>query len=73
MMLRSASLSMGAGGAAPFRLRSLKVSDPDILIFDGVDDNGNMVQLLQHHSQMAVMLVAVPKLEEKPFRMGFVS
>jgi len=36
--------------------------------FDGVDDRGNVVQLLQHYSQMALMLVAVPKLDETPFR-----
>src|SRR5687767_10882094 len=61
----------GSGSAAPFRLRSIKASNPDILILDGIDDNNNAVRLLQHHSQMAIMLVAVPKLEEKPFRMGF--
>jgi hypothetical protein len=62
---------VGSGSAAPFRLRAMKVSNPDILIFDGIDDRGNVVQLLQHYSQMALMLVAVPKLEERPFRIGF--
>jgi Family of unknown function (DUF6173) len=64
---------VGSGSAAPFRLRAIKASKPDILIFDGVDDNGNVVQLLQHYSQMGLMLVGVPKLEEKPFRIGFTS
>jgi hypothetical protein len=63
---------VGSGSAAPFRLRSMEASNPDILILDGADDN-NAVRLLQHHSQMAIMLVAVPKLEEKPFRMGFTA
>ncbi|MGC2775183.1 MAG: DUF6173 family protein [Bradyrhizobium sp.] len=62
---------VGSGAAAPFRLRDIKVSNPDILIFDGIDDNGNDVQLIQHHTQMAVMLVVMPKLNEKPFRIGF--
>ena len=62
---------VGSGSAAPFRLRGIKASNPDILIFDGVDAKGNVVQLLQHYSQMALMLVAVPKLEERPFRIGF--
>jgi Family of unknown function (DUF6173) len=62
---------VGSGSAAPFRLRAIRASNPDILIFDGVDDRGNVVQLLQHYSQMALMLVVVPKLEERPFRMGF--
>jgi hypothetical protein len=59
------------GSGAPFRLHSVRISNPDILIFDGIDENNNVVQLLQNYSQMAIMLVAVPKLEEKPFRMGF--
>jgi hypothetical protein len=64
---------VGSGSAAPFRLRAINVSNPDILIFDGVDDKGNVVQLIQHYSQMALMLVAVPKLEERPFRIGFTA
>ena len=64
---------VGSGSAASFRLRSVEVSNPDILIFNGVDDNGNIVQLLQHYSQMAVMLVVVPKLNDKPFRIGFTT
>lgn len=59
------------GMASPFHLRSIAYSDPDILIFTGIDTNGNQVQLLQHHSQMGIMLVAVKKLEETAFRMGF--
>ncbi|MGY4260104.1 hypothetical protein ACVI1L_007172 [Bradyrhizobium sp. USDA 4516] len=60
------------GSAASFRLRAISVSNPDILIFDGIDDNGNEVRLLQHHSQMAVLLVSMPKLGAEPaFRMGF--
>jgi hypothetical protein len=62
---------VGSGSAAPFRLRAIKASNPGILIFDGVDDRGNLVLLLQHYSQMALMLVAIPKLEERPFRIGF--
>jgi hypothetical protein len=47
------------------REEKLKMKKGD---FDGVDDRGNVVQLLQHYSQMALMLVAVPKLDETPFR-----
>ena len=31
---------VGSGSAAPFRLRAISVSNPDILIFDGVDERG---------------------------------
>lgn len=60
----------GAAAGAPIRLRSISVSNPDMLIFDGIDDNGAIVRLVQHHSQMSVLLVAIPKLQEKPFRIG---
>jgi hypothetical protein len=62
---------VGSGSAAPFRLREIKASNPDILIFDGVDDRGNLVQLIQHYSQLALLLVALPKLDERPIRVGF--
>ena len=61
----------GSGTTAPFRLRSLQASNPDILVFNGVDEKGNVIQLIQHCSQVSVLLVAVPKLDEKPFRIGF--
>lgn len=63
----------GASSASPIRLRSITYSNPDMLIFDGIDENGASVCLLQHHSQMALLLVAIPKLEEKPFRVGFLT
>ncbi|QTG12579.1 hypothetical protein G6M86_04665 [Agrobacterium tumefaciens] len=60
------------GGSAPaFHLRSITYSNPDILIFIGKDTDGNLIQLMQHHSQMSVVLVAMPKLEEKAYRIGF--
>jgi hypothetical protein len=62
---------VGSGSAAPFRLREISVSNPDILILDGIDETENRVQLLQRHSQLAIMLVAMPKIGEKPFRVGF--
>lgn len=60
------------GGAAPaFHLRSITYSNPDILIFIGKDPDGNLIQLMQHHSQMSVVLLAMPKLEEQAYRIGF--
>ncbi|KAB2656275.1 hypothetical protein F9K94_17400 [Brucella tritici] len=64
-------LVVGAGNA--FHLRSIRASNPDMLIFTGLDAEGNGVQLIQHHTQAAVMLVALPKFEEKPFRVGFTA
>jgi hypothetical protein len=61
------------GGAPPFHLRQISYSNPDILIFLGKDSDGNIVQLMQHHTQMSVVLLSMPKLEEKPYRVGFTA
>lgn len=42
-----------------------------LLIFDGVDDNDNPARLIQHYSQIQIQITAVPKLAEKPRRIGF--
>lgn len=61
------------GGNAPsFHLRSIGYSNPDLLRFVGTDPDGNTVQIVQHHTQMSVMIVSVPKLGENAFRVGFV-
>ncbi|WP_051376936.1 DUF6173 family protein [Agrobacterium tumefaciens] len=60
------------GGSAPaFHLRRIAFSNPDILVFIGKDADNNDIQLMQHHSQMSVVLIAMPKLEQKAYRIGF--
>lgn len=61
------------GSAPPFHLRDIRYSNPDILIFIGKDADGKIVQLMQHHTQMSVAIVAVPKLDEAPYRIGFTA
>ncbi|MHC2334486.1 DUF6173 family protein [Bradyrhizobium sp. USDA 4454] len=64
-------IGIRVAGSTSFRLRAISVSNPDIMIFDGIDDNGNEVRLLQHHSQVAILLESMPKLGTEPFRVGF--
>jgi hypothetical protein len=45
---------------------------PDIITFYGRNERGEDVQLIQHTSQLNVLLVAVRKQQEKPRRIGFV-
>lgn len=59
------------GSAPPFHLRGISYANPDILRFIGKDSSGNSVQLLQHYSQMGIMVVSMPKLEEQVYRIGF--
>lgn len=62
------------GGSAPaFYLRKIAFSNPDILIFIGRDAENNLIQVMQHHSQMSVAIIAMPKLDEKAYRIGFTT
>ncbi len=44
---------------------------PDMLIYHGENEHGKPMQLLQHYTQMSILLTAVPKAEEKARRIGF--
>ena len=46
--------------------------NPDMLIFYGTDSDGRSIELLQHHSQLSLLLCAIPKEKEKPRRIGFI-
>lgn len=46
--------------------------NPDMIIFHGEDADGRKIQLLQHHSQVSVLLCAVPKEKDEPRRIGFI-
>ncbi len=44
---------------------------PDLVIFYGHNADGHAVELLQHVTQVSVLLVAVPKEKDEPRRIGF--
>lgn len=54
-------------------IESLGYFAPDIITFDGYDEDGVRTQLIQHVSQLNVMLRAMPKPEDtdEPRRIGF--
>lgn len=60
------------GQAVTFHIHNVGYWGPDIISFDGVNSEGEKVQLIQHISQLSVLLVAMMKLEEKPRRIGFI-
>lgn len=68
-------VAMGFAGsdAGVVRIEGLGYYDPDILTFYGRDEDGMKTQLVQHVTQLSVMLRAVPKsLPEIPARrIGF--
>ncbi len=71
----SQEIAMGfAGGdAGVLRIEGIGYFDPDVLTFYGVDATGGRTQLVQHVSQLSVLLKALPKPEEspEPTRIGF--
>lgn len=61
------------GDAGILRIEGMGFFDPDIITFYGSDPTGSKTQLVQHVSQLNVMLRALPKSVEKaePTRIGF--
>ena len=68
-------LAMGftGGDAGVLRIEGMGYFDPDIVTFYGSDPTGAKTQLIQHVTQMNVMLRALPKAVEQaePNRIGF--
>jgi len=61
------------GGAGVMKIEGLGYFDPDIVTYFGSNENGSKTQLIQHVSQLNVMLVASPKQidQTEPNRIGF--
>ncbi len=68
-------IAMGFAGtdAGVLRIEGMGYFDPDIVTFYGADPEGAKMQLVQHVSQLSVLLRAVPKKVETqaPNRIGF--
>jgi hypothetical protein len=68
-------VAMGFTGASAgvLRIEGIGYFDPDIVTFYGTDADGTRTQLIQHVSQLNVILRALPKRPEEPAprRIGF--
>lgn len=60
------------GASIVFHIESVGFYGPDIITFHGVNENQERVQLIQHVSQLSVLLVAVKKIGDAPRRIGFI-
>ncbi|MEL6566271.1 MAG: DUF6173 family protein [Pseudomonadota bacterium] len=67
------AMGFTGGDAGILRIEGMGFFDPDIITFYGSDPTGSKTQLVQHVSQLNVMLRALPKSVEKaePTRIGF--
>lgn len=59
------------GNAGTMRILGLGFFAPDLITFYGVDADGARVQMVQHYTQLNVMLRAVATAAETPNRIGF--
>ena len=61
------------GDVGVLRIEGVGYYDPDIITFYGSDQTGGRTQLVQHVSQLNVMLRALPKpaAAKEPSRIGF--
>ena len=67
------AMGFAGGEAGVLRIEGMGFFDPDIITFHGHDEDGARTQLVQHVSQLNVMLRALPKRlpQEAPRRIGF--
>ncbi len=67
------AMGFTGGDVGVVRIEGIGFFDPDIVTFYGADQEGTKTQLIQHVSQLNVMLRALPKeaIGEAPTRIGF--
>ncbi|MDF1803276.1 DUF6173 family protein [Thalassovita sp.] len=67
------AMGFAGGDAGVLRIEGMGYYDPDIVTFFGSDELGGKTQLIQHVSQLSVILRALPKEPEQvePKRIGF--
>ena len=67
------AMGFAGGNAGVLRIEGMGYFDPDIVTFYGSDSDGARTQLVQHVSQLSVILRALPKAapDKAPNRIGF--
>ena len=67
------AMGFTGGDAGVLKIEGMGYFDPDIVTFYGSDPTGGKTQLVQHVSQLNVMLRTLPKPKEQPepMRIGF--
>lgn len=67
------AMGFAGGDTGVLRIEGMGFFDPDIVTFYGRDATGGRTQLVQHVSQLSVMLRAMPKAVKtaEPMRIGF--
>ena len=58
-------------GSEPLHISNVASWGPDMILFMGQFPDGRKFELIQHYSQVSVLLVAMTKLTNEPRRIGF--
>ena len=58
-------------GSEPLHLSNVASWGPDMILFMGEFPDGRKWELIQHYSQVSMLLVAVRKISDEPRRIGF--
>lgn len=61
-----------AGAASPVHIVRITSRNPHMLVFDGINEDGDEIVAIQHFSQLNIQLVKLKKREESPYRVGFI-
>jgi hypothetical protein len=66
-------MGFAGGGIGTLKIKGMGFFAPDMITFYGEDTDGGKMQLVQHVTQLNVMLVSAPKeqAEAEPNRIGF--
>lgn len=59
------------GSSTTLHLHNISYYNPDLLSFHGTNEEGEELLLVQHVSQLNLLLVPLKKLLEKPLRIGY--
>lgn len=63
---------VGAPGEGSFRVDDIGYWGPDLILFYGKNQHGRPLRLIQHYTQLDVVLTAMPRVTEpEPRRIGF--
>lgn len=62
---------VGAPGEGSFHIDDIGYWGPDLIMFFGKNHFGRPVRLIQHYTQLSVLLTSMPKEKDRPRRIGF--
>ena len=62
---------VGAPGEGSFHIDDIGYWGPDLIMFYGKNNQGRPIRLIQHYTQLSVLLTSMPKVKEQPRRIGF--